>query len=195
MRVGRIALVVFLGLFLVFGLGGGCLVYGAYSKAIQLDEGVKKSWADVETVVKRRFDLIPNFVETVKAEAKYEGETLQKVVEARSRALLSSGPKDTALALGSVNASLDGAIKFVNERYPELRATEAYRDLMTQLEGSENRIAEMRKRYNEAVRALNTHVRGPIGRIASGWAGVAAAEYFEAGEAAQEAPKVDFSNG
>jgi LemA protein len=194
MRVGRIALVVFLGLFLVFGVGGGCMIYSAYGTAIRLDESVNKSWADVETAVKRRFDLIPNFVNTVKAEAKYEGDTLQKVVEARSKALQTSGPKDTALALGSVNASLEGAIKLVNERYPELRATDAYRDLLTELEGSENRIAEMRKRYNESVRALNTHVRGPISGVASRMAGVDAAEYFQAGEAAQEAPKVDFTD-
>ncbi len=193
MRVGRIALVVFLGLFLLFGVGGGCMFYNAYNTAIRLDENVHKTWADVETVVKRRYDLIPNFVNTVKAEAKYEGETLQKVVEARSKALQSSGPKDTAVALGSVNASLEGAIKLVNERYPELRATEAYRDLMTELEGSENRIAEMRKRYNESVRALNTHVRGPFSGIASRTAGVKAADYFQAGEAAQEVPTVDFT--
>ena len=84
------------------------------------------------------------------------------------------------------------AINVVNERYPDLKANQNFRDLMVELEGSENRIAEMRKRYNGAVKSLNTHIRGPIGSIAASWADVEKAEYFEAGEAVQEAPKVEF---
>ncbi|MFQ5494809.1 MAG: LemA family protein [Phycisphaerae bacterium] len=192
MRVGLIALLIVLALVVLTVLGGGCMVYGAYKDAIRLDEEVKSTWSNVDVALKRRYDLIPNFVETVKGYAKHEAETLQKVIAARNDALQAKSPGQAAAAASALSGALRLAVKVVNERYPDLKANENFRALMIELEGSENRIAEMRKRYNAAVKQLNTHIRGPIGSIAASWADVEKAEYFEAGEGERETPKVAF---
>jgi LemA protein len=194
MRTGLIALIIGLGLLVLTGLGGGCMFYASYKTAISLDESVKKTWADVEVVLKRRYDLIPNIVETVKGYAKHESQTLQSVIAARNQGVGAASPAEAAKASTALTGAMRSLINVVNERYPELKANENFRALQIELEGTENRVAEMRRRYNDGVRQLNTHIRGPIGSIAAGWAGVEKAEYFEADEAAQETPKVDFDS-
>jgi len=194
MRTGRIVLLIVLALLVLTGLGGGCMLYNAYKTAISLDEGVKGAWADVEVVLKRRYDLIPNIVATVKGYAKHESRTLQNVIAARNQGIKATTPAEAAKASNAFTGAMRSLINVVNERYPELKANENFRALQIELEGTENRIAEMRKRYNDNVRALNTYIRGPIGAIAAGWAGVKKADYFEAGQAAKEAPKVDFNS-
>jgi LemA protein len=148
----------------------------------------------VEVVLKRRYDLIPNIVETVKGYAKHESQTLQSVIAARNQGVGAASPAEAAKASTALTGAMRSLINVVNERYPELKANENFRALQIELEGTENRVAEMRRRYNDGVRQLNTHIRGPIGSIAAGWAGVEKAEYFEADEAAQETPKVDFDS-
>lgn len=194
MRTGLIALIIVLGLLVLTGLGGGCMVYNSYKTAISLDESVKKTWSDVEVVLKRRYDLIPNIVETVKGYAKHESQTLQNVIAARNQGVGATTPAEAAKASTALTGAMRSLINVVNERYPELKANENFRALQIELEGTENRVAEMRRRYNDVVRQLNTHIRGPIGSIAAGWADVSKAEYFEADEAAKEAPKVDFDS-
>ena len=194
MRTGLIALLIVLGLLVLTGLGGGCMLYSSYKTAISLDENVKQTWADVGVVLKRRYDLIPNIVETVKGYAKHESQTLQNVIAARNQGMSAKSPAEAAKASSALTGAMRSLINVVNERYPDLKANENFRALQIELEGTENRIAEMRRRYNDVVRKLNTHIRGPIGSIAASWAGVKKAEYFEVEEAAKEAPKVDFDS-
>ena len=182
-------------LFLVVLIGGGLLVGGCafsgYKSTITMDEVVNKSWADVEVVLKRRFDLIPNVVETVKGYASHEKELLQGIADARKAYTGAANAGDRMKA----NNALDGFLSrllVIQERYPELKANENFRALQVELEGTENRIAEMRKRYNDAARQLNSYIRAVPGSIYASWAGVEKADYFEAGEEAKEAPKVTF---
>ena len=191
MRVVLIVLAVVVGVVVVGGGCGGCAVYNSYKSAIRLDEEVQKTWADVEVVLKRRFDLIPNIVETVKGYATHEKDLLQGIADVRKSYFSAGTRAEKTRAAGALEGMLSRLL-VLRETYPDLKANQNFRELQVTLEGTENRVAEMRKRYNSGVRALNTHIRGPIGRIAASWAGVEKAEYFEAGEAAQEAPKVKF---
>lgn len=193
MRTGRIILVVGFAFIFLVGIVGGCTLYGSYKTAISLDEGVKTAWADVSTDLQRRYDLIPNIVETVKGYAKHEKDIVDNIANARTQYFNAKTPGEKAEAAGSFGQTLSRLL-VLQEKYPDLKANQNFMTLMDQLEGTENRVAEKRRRYNEAVKELNTHIRGPIGSITAGWAGVTAAERFEAAEAAKEAPKVNFTN-
>ncbi len=182
-------------LFLVVLVGGAVLTggcaYSGYRKTISMDEQVQKTWSDVEVVLKRRFDLIPNIVETVKGYASHEKELFQGIADARKAY---TGAANASAKMQANNA-MDGFLSrllVIQERYPELKANENFRGLQVELEGTENRIAEMRKRYNDAVRGLNSYIRAFPGSLYAGWAGVAKVDYFEAGEEAQQTPKVTF---
>jgi len=174
--------------------------WGLYNRLVGLDEGVAAAWGQVENVYQRRTDLIPNLIETVKGVGNYERETLQAVVDARASVGRGTvqGPVDAQQlqAFQTNQANLSNALSrllVVAEKYPELKATDAYRDLMHQLEGAENRIAVERKRYNEAARELNTaRRRFPAVLIADNF-GFSEKPYFEAEEGAKQLPKVDFS--
>jgi LemA protein len=167
------------------------MVYKSYTTAIGLDENVQKTWADVDVVLKRRFDLIPNIVETVKGYATHEKDLFQGIADVRKSYFSASTRAEKTRAAGALEGMLSRLL-VLRESYPDLKANQNFRDLQVTLEGTENRVAEMRKRYNTAARSLNTHIRKPLGSIAAGWANVEKAEYFEAGEAAKEAPKVEF---
>lgn len=170
---------------------GGC-AYTGYRQTISMDENVKKAWADIEVVLKRRFDLIPNLEQTVKGYAKHEKDLFQGIADARKSYTGAATPADKLKADASLGSALSRLL-VIQERYPELKANENFRSLQVELEGSENRIAEMRKRYGDAVRALNAHIRPFPGSLYASWAGVKPAEYFEAGEQAKDAPKVNFT--
>lgn len=182
-------------LFLVVVVGGAVLVggcaYSGYKKTITLEEGVKSSWADVEVVLKRRFDLIPNIVETVKGYASHEKELLQGIADARKAYTGAATAGDKMKASNALDGFL-GRLLVIQERYPELKASDNFRALQVELEGTENRIAEMRKKYNERARQLNSYIRAFPGSLYAGWSGAKSADYFEAGEAANEAPVVAF---
>ncbi|HRX87042.1 MAG TPA: LemA family protein [Phycisphaerae bacterium] len=192
MRLGKIlgifAIVVLLGLFIV----GGC-AYSGYSRVISMDENVNGQWAEVENQLQRRYELIPNLVGTVKGLTDQESKIFLGVAEAR-KAYFSAGNRAEKIeAAGGVERALSRLL-VLRETYPELRSNEAFLKLQDSVEGTENRLAVARKRYNDAVRALNTYIRGPLGRLWAGFAGVDQAKYFEISEAAKEAPKVDFTD-
>jgi LemA protein len=172
---------------------GGWLV-SINNRLVGLDERMKTQWSQVETVLQRRFDLIPNLVNTVKGYAAHEKEILERVTELRSQWGAAKTVADKAQAAGELEGVLSRLL-IVAERYPDLKADQQFRDLQVQLEGTENRIAVERQRYNEAVQAYNTAVRQFPGSVVAGFRGFAPSEaYFEAAKGAEEAPTVDFSN-
>ncbi|MBW1641647.1 MAG: LemA family protein [Deltaproteobacteria bacterium] len=162
-----------------------------YNKVIAMDENVKGKWAQVENQLKRRYDLIPNLVETVKGYAKHEKELFENIAEARTKYFQSNSVK------GQIDASnrLEGALSrllLLRETYPDLKANQSFLKLQDSLEGTENRIAVERKRYNEAIQLLNTYIRTLFGRFFASFAGVSSAEYYDIPEAEKETPKIKF---
>ena len=184
---GTIILIV-LGVVLV---GGFFIVWGGYNKAIRLDEAVQERWAQVENVLVRRFDLIPNLVETVKGYATHEKELFTHIADVRTKYFQADSIAGKAKAAGQLQGALSRLL-MLREQYPQLKANQGFLKLQDQLEGTENRIAVERKRYNEAVRAVNTYKRSFFGRSFCDMAGVEKAEYFEATEEQKVAPKVKF---
>ncbi len=179
------------------------MIYGinVNNSLVQQEETVSQSWAQVENQYQRRSDLIPNLVNTVKGAADFEQETLTQVIEARSKATsvqVSAGDLNDPQKVQQfqqAQAQLSGALSrllVTVEKYPELKANQNFRDLQTQLEGTENRIATERKRYNDAVRDYNTAIRRFPGNIFAGILGFDSKAYFEAEEGAEQAPEVNF---
>jgi LemA protein len=170
---------------------GGC-AYSGYNRAVRYDEAVKNGWGDVENQLQRRYDLIPNVVETVKGYAAHEKELFENIAEARTR-YFSAGNRDAKVQAANQLESVLSRLLVLKETYPELKANQGFLALQDQLEGSENRLAVARKRYNDAVGTLNTYARGLLGRLFCSWAGVEPAEYFKSDEAAKKAPDVKFT--
>jgi len=170
-------------------------VYQGYNHAIGLDEEVKQRWAQVENQLQRRYELIPNLVNTVKGVAGQEQKVFLGVAEAR-KAYFQTQEHGTiaekAQAAGDVERTLSRLL-MLQETYPELKSNESFLKLQDELEGTENRLSVERKQYNEAVQTLNTYVRRFPGTFFASLAGVHSAEYFKIEAEAKEAPKVDFS--
>ncbi len=177
---------------------GGC----GYNVMQQQEEEVFRTWGDLESALQRRADLIPNLVQTVKGYARHERETLTAVIDARARA---TSVKIEAKDLGSAEAvekfqqaqgeisSALGRLMVVVERYPDLKASQNFRDLMHQLEGTENRINVARVRYNEAVKAFNYSIRSfPYSLTNSLLLHLEKKEYIKADEGAKKVPEVNF---
>lgn len=184
---------------LVAVLLAGLTLWQSYNRLVKLDEAVKSAWAQVENVYQRRADLIPNLVETVKGARDFERETLTAVVEARAKVgqvTFSGVPNSQQFAqFQKAQDELSSALSrllVVVERYPELRATEAFRDLQAQLEGTENRIAVERKRFNEAAQAYNTYRRRFPQVLIANLLGFAERPYFQATPGAERPPQVRF---
>jgi LemA protein len=173
---------------------------GSYNKLVGLDEKVDSAWSQVENVYQRRSDLIPNLVETVKGAAQFERDTFTAVTEARAKAgqVTMSGSPENAEQLRQFQEAQDqlssalSRLLVVVERYPELRATEAFRDLQSQLEGTENRIAVERMRFNEAAREYNTARRTFPAVLVASLMGFDVKPYFDAEEGADQPPPVEF---
>jgi len=173
-----------------------------YNSLQTQEETVFKAWADIEATLQRRADLIPNLVATVKGYAQHEQETLQKVVEARSKATsvqLSPADLSNPVAMQQFRANqgeLSSALSrlmVVVEKYPDLKANQNFLDLQNQLEGTENRINVARQRYNEAAELFNGSIRKfPESLTNKFLLHLAKKEYFKADEAAKAAPKVTF---
>ena len=169
-----------------------------YNNMVKMDEGVQAAWSQVENVYQRRADLIPNLVATVKGYASHEQQTLEGVVSARSKAtqitldaenLTPDKLAEYQKAQGELGAAL-GKLLAITENYPELKANENFLSLQSQLEGTENRIAVERKKFNEAARNYNTEIRQFPKNIVANLFGFEKKPYFEAAEGAQQAPVV-----
>jgi LemA protein len=189
--VGIIAVVVF-----------GIVMWGTkvYNGMVTMNEGVTSQWANVETTYQRRSDLIPNFVNTVKGAANFEQTTLTQVIEARAKAtsvtidptkMTAENMQQFQQAQGQVSSAL-GRLMVVMEQYPELKATQNFRDLQVELEATENRISVERRKYNEVAKSYNTYLRQFPQNFIAGMFGFQAKPYFEATEGTDKAPVVTF---
>jgi len=167
------------------------LAIGIYNSLIRLKKRMENAWAQIDVQLKRRYDLIPNLVEVTKGYAKHEKELFEQIAQARTRYFQASSVAEKAEAAGGFERALSRLL-MLQERYPQLKANETFLKLQDSLEGTENRIAVERKRYNDAVRALNTYRRTVFGRFFAALAGVGPAEYFEIPAEEQRAPKVTF---
>lgn len=172
----------------------------AYNSLVDMEEGVNNKWSNVETQYQRRADLIPNLVNTVKGYATHESETLQAVIEARSKAtqitvnvenLTPERLAEYQKAQGAVTNAL-GKLLALTESYPDLKANQNFLELQAQLEGTENRINVARKDFNDTARQYNTTVRRFPKSIIAGIFGFERRPYFEAQEGADKAPTVQF---
>jgi LemA protein len=186
----KIALVV-IGILAIVGIGIVGYGISQYNNAISLDEKVKAQWAQVENQLKRRFDLIPNLVETVKGYAKHEKELFENIANARTKYFQAQTPVDKIQAAKQVDGFLSRLL-MLKETYPDLKANQSFLKLQDSIEGTENRIAVERKRYNEAAQAVNTYRRSVFGSIFASMAGVNQAAYYEIPAAEKETPKVKF---
>jgi LemA protein len=186
----KIALIV-VGVILLIGFMTFSWFRSGYDNVIAMDENIKGKWAQVENQLKRRYDLIPNLIETVKGYAGHEKELFENIANARTKYFQAGSVKDKVKASGQLEGFLSRLL-VLREAYPDLKANQSFLKLQDSLEGTENRIAVERKRYNEAVQLLNTYIRTFFGRFFAAFAGVSSAEYFEIPEAEKEAPQVKF---
>lgn len=195
------ALLITLGTLVGLGLILILSYMGAYNGLVSRQENVNEKWSQVQNNYQRRADLVPNLVNTVKGAANFEKETLTAVVEARakvgsiqaSKDILESPEKFRQFeeAQGQLSSALS-RLMVVVEKYPELRATENFSSLQSQLEGTENRIAVARRDFNEATREYNTAVKTVPTNIVAGLAGFKERPYFEAVAGSEKAPEVKF---
>ncbi len=161
---------------------------------VNLNQRVSESWSGIDVQLKRRHDLIPNLVETVKGYATHERETFEKVTQARAAAMQASGPAEAGQAEGQLTAAL-GGLRVVAEQYPELRATENFQQLQRQLSELEDEIQASRRIYNSNVQQFNTRIQQFPSSIAAKQLGYSEKEYFEITEAAErETPQVSFGD-
>jgi LemA protein len=173
---------------------------GIYNGMVTMNEQVTSQWGNVETQYQRRSDLIPNFVNTVKGAAEFEQSTLTQVIEARAKAtsvtvdpanMTPESMQQFQESQGQLSSALS-RLMVVVEKYPELRATQNFRDLQVELEGTENRISVERRRFNEVALTYNTYIRRFPQKFLAGMFGFQPKPYFEAVEGAEEAPEVVF---
>jgi LemA protein len=168
-------------------------VIAIYNKLVGLGVRTDNAWSDIDVQLKRRHDLIPNLVETVKGYASHERETLDSVTAARTRAVAAqnAGPAERAQAEAELTTALRGLTVAV-EAYPQLQAAGGFRDLQAQLGGIEEAVQNARRYYNAVVRELNTRVMQFPSNVIAGMFGIRAREFFEADEAERAVPKVSF---
>jgi LemA protein len=196
MKTGRIVLIVIAFLLVIF-IFRGC---GKYNSLVTMREQVNRDWSNVENVYQRRADLIPNLVNTVKGYATHEQETFTKVTEARSKAtsvtidaanMTDEDMKRFQAAQGEVTSALSRLLA-VAEAYPDLKANQNFLELQSQLEGTENRIAVERRKFNETATTYNTELKRFPTILYAGMLGFKDRPYFQAEEGSQVAPKVQF---
>ena len=197
MKSRNLTLIIIIGLILLLG-GCGC---SGYNSMVNLDEGVKAKWANVQSDYQRRADLIPNLVNTVKGAANFEQETLTRVIEARAKAtqtvvnpgdLTAENMQRFQQAQGELSSALSRLLVTV-ERYPDLKANQNFLNLQTQLEGTENRIKVSRNDFNTSVQEYNNTVRRFPNVLYAGILGFPVRQPFQADPGAQDAPRVDFN--
>ncbi len=192
MNNGVKTLLIILGVIAVVVIGAVMYGVGQYNHVVSMDEQVKSQWAQVENQLKRRYDLIPNLVETVKGYAKHERELFENIANARTKYFQANTVKDKVQSSQQLEGFLSRLL-VLRETYPQLKANENFLKLQDSLEGTENRIAVERMRYNDGVKALNTYRRTVFGRFFASLAGVNEAQYYDIPEVEKEAPKVRFN--
>ncbi|RJO71572.1 MAG: LemA family protein [Myxococcales bacterium] len=175
-----------LAAFLLFGTSG-C----GYNTAIGLEEEVNSQWSQIEVQLKRRYDLIPNLVETVKGYAAHESELFTEIAKVRESYFNAPSRDEKVEAATRLEGALSRLL-LLKENYPQLKADQSFLKLQDSIEGTENRIAVERKRYNDAVRDLNSYIRGIPGKWWASLAGVKQARYFEVREEEKAVPAVKF---
>ncbi len=166
-------------------------VVGNYNFFVKQGEQITAQWAQVENQYQRRFDLIPNIVNTVKGVAKQEQKVFGDIAEARTRYSGAVTADDKAKAASQIEGAL-GRLLVIAENYPTLQSSQAYRDLIVSLEGTENRISVERKNYNDVVRVFNTRVKTFPSSIVAGLFSVKERAYFEVPKENQAVPEVQF---
>ncbi|MBI4161141.1 MAG: LemA family protein [Acidobacteria bacterium] len=171
----------------------GAFVAAKFNRMVTLDEMVDNGWAQVENVLQRRGDLIPNLVETVKGYAAQERGIFENVAEARARLAGAASPAEAAAANAGLTSAL-GRLLAIAENYPQLKSNENFIRLQDELAGTENRIAVERRDYNDIVRQYNTYIQQFPNRLLAGMFGFGMREFFEAEEGARPVPQVDFTD-
>jgi len=180
-----------LGVFALISFIFAGWMMGYYNQFVNMDEGIKNAWAQVENQLQRRSDLIPNLVNTVKGYAAHEKEVFTNIADARAKL---AGAKSVGEKIDAANemTSALSRLLVVVERYPDLKANESFNRLMDELSGTENRLAVERKRYNDQVLEYNQMRRRFPSNVIAGMFAFVEATYFKVPEAAKETPKVDF---
>lgn len=190
MSKGLIAIIVIVLIVLVIG---GQYV-GVRNTLVAKNESVKSAWSQVDVVLQRRADLIPNLVETVKAYAQQEQTVFGEIARARSALLSAQNPAQKIAANGQLDGAL-GRLLALTENYPQLKSNENFQRLQDELAGTENRIAVERKRYNDTLQDYNTYVQSFPNNLYGGLSGFKPNDaYFKASEGSREVPKVNFGN-
>lgn len=190
MSNGLIAIIVIVLIVLVIG---GQYV-GVRNTLVAKNESVKSAWSQVDVVLQRRADLIPNLVETVKAYAQQEQTVFGEIARARSALLSAQSPAQKIAANGQLDGAL-GRLLALSENYPQLKSNENFQRLQDELAGTENRIAVERKRYNDTLQDYNTYVQSFPNNLYGGLSGFKPNDaYFKASEGSREVPKVNFGN-
>ncbi len=186
---GIIAVVVVLILVII----GVSVIFGGRNNMVTKETAVQTAWAQVQNVYQRRLDLVPNLAESTKAYMNLEKDIFLAIADARAGISSAQGPADLESSNQPITSFLRD-LRVVVEDTPELKSSEVVRDLMTQLEGTENRVAVERMRYNEAVQGYNTYIRLFPNNLVAGMFGFSAKEFFEAQPGAETAPSIDLSN-
>src|SRR5881296_647055 len=187
MTIPIILLFIVVGLFMVFGLW----FMGAYNGLVTLRQAVKNAWAQIDVQLKRRHDLIPNLVNTVKGYAAHEKETFERVINARARATSATSPGEAIKAEGELSSDLARLLD-VSEAYPELKANQNFLALQEELTSTENRIAYARQYYNDSVAKLNTQIQVFPTLVIAGMFGFKEEPFFEAPGEEKGVPTVKF---
>jgi LemA protein len=209
--MGKVGLLGCVGVLILALIIGGAYFVGVRNNLVTLDEQVNRQWAQVESQYQRRYDLIPNLVRTVQGAADFEKSTLEAVVNARARVgqvAAPSGPPGAAAGTTADQASMDqfaaaqagltnalSRLLVVVERYPDLKSNANFLELQSQLEGTENRIAVERGRYNETAQAYNTAIKKFPANMVANMSGFKPKAYFKGVAGSSQAPQVDFNFG
>ena len=189
--MNRIGCLAAIGIVVVVVLVGGIFLFGTYNSLVAKSQTVDAQWAQVETQYQRRYDLIPNLVNSVKGIMAQEQTVFNAIAEARTRYTGAQTTDEKAAAAGDVEAAL-GRLLVVMENYPQLRSIEAVTQLMDELAGTENRISVERRRYNDDVRTYNTAIKTFPTNLLAGMFGFTEKQYFESVSGADQAPVVEF---
>lgn len=182
-----------IGILIVIGIVALVVIYGitAYNRFIAQRQEVRGAWADIDTELRRRYDLVPNLVETVKGYASHERETFEAVISARNAGVSASTPHEQAEAENMITGAL-GRLFALQEAYPELKADQNFRQLQEELTATEDRVAYARQFYNDQVRSYNTSILQFPAVLIARLASFTPREFFEVDDATRAAPRVEF---